>query len=90
MAAGRPIAAFDSGGTSEMVTDGETGLLVSTGDVDGLADAFRRLGRDRTLRETMGRRAAIVAREQFSLERHVGRMEEVFSGVAQLSADSRS
>jgi glycosyltransferase involved in cell wall biosynthesis len=82
MAAGRPVAAFDSGGTGEMVSDGETGLLVPTGDVDGLAEAFRRLGGDRELRERMGRAAAARTRDRFSMERHVGRMEALFTNVS--------
>jgi len=89
MAAGRPVAAFDSGGTREMVTDGETGLLVSTGDVDGLADAFRRLARDPKLRETLGRAAAVRAREQFSMTRHVERMEQLLFSIAPGSTESR-
>jgi glycosyltransferase involved in cell wall biosynthesis len=86
MAAGRPVAAFDSGGTGEMVTDGETGVLVPTGDVDALAEAFARLGRDRPLRERMGRAAAARARDRFSLERHVDRMESLLTGVARPAA----
>ena len=82
MAAGRPVAAFDSGGTGEMVRDGETGILVPPGDVAALAEAFERLAGDRAMRERMGRAAAARARESFSLERHVGRMEQLLSDLA--------
>jgi len=75
MAAGRPVAAFDSGGTGEMVIDGETGMLVPTGDIDALAGAFRRLADDSALRSAMGNAATARVRERFSLERHVARME---------------
>lgn len=75
MAAGRPVAAFDSGGTGEMVLDGETGVLVPTGDIDALAGAFRRLATDAALRRAMGEAGAARVRERFSLERHVERME---------------
>jgi len=75
MAAGRPVAAFDSGGTREMVIDGETGVLVPTGDNDALAGAFRRLAADAALRLAMGEAGAARVRERFSLERHVERME---------------
>jgi glycosyltransferase involved in cell wall biosynthesis len=78
MAAGRPVAAFDSGGTGEMVIDGETGILVPTGDVDALAGAFRRLAADGALRDTMGEAAAARVRERFSLDHHVTRMEALF------------
>jgi len=82
MAAGRPVAAFDSGGTGEMVAHGETGLLVAPGDVDGLARAFLRLGRDRALRDRLGQAGARRVRESFSFDLHVSRMEAVIAGVA--------
>jgi glycosyltransferase involved in cell wall biosynthesis len=37
----RPVVAYDVGAVSEIVADGETGLLVSSGDVTGLAAALR-------------------------------------------------
>ena len=40
-AAGRPVIAADGGGARETVVPGETGLLVSPGDVDELAQALR-------------------------------------------------
>jgi glycosyltransferase involved in cell wall biosynthesis len=82
MAAGRPVAAFDSGGTSEMVVEGETGLLVPGADVEALAEAFRRLGGDAGLREAMGRAGAARAREAFSQELHLARMEAILMRAA--------
>ena len=82
MAAGRPVAAFDSGGTVEMVLSGETGLVAPAGDVAALGRAFVRLARDSRLRGEMGQAGALRAREQFSLARHLDRMETVFRSVA--------
>jgi glycosyltransferase involved in cell wall biosynthesis len=81
MAAGKPVAAFDSGGTGEMVVDGETGVLVPVGDVAALAGAFVRLGADHASREALGRAGAARARERFSLDRHVTRMEALLADV---------
>lgn len=81
MAAGKPVCAFRSGGTGEMVTDGETGLLVEGGDVAGLGRAFVRLGRQAELRLGLGRAAVRRASREFSLQRHLDRMESVFRGV---------
>ena len=77
MGAGRPVVAFDSGGTAEMVVDGETGFVVPMGDTVALAEALCRLEADDRLRESMGGRGARRAREHFSLERHVDRMESL-------------
>jgi glycosyltransferase involved in cell wall biosynthesis len=81
MAAGKPVVAFDSGGTSEMLRDGETGLLVRAGDVDGLARAFLRLAADPSSRETMGRAGRQRARAEFSVDRHLDAVEAVLRSV---------
>jgi glycosyltransferase involved in cell wall biosynthesis len=82
MAAGRPVAAFATGGVPEMVVAGETGLLVEPGDVPGLARAFVRLARDRSLRDAMGEAGRARAARSFSLDLHVDRMEAVLRRAA--------
>lgn len=81
MAAAKPVVAFDSGGTTEMVRHAETGLVVPSGDVPGLGQAFARLAADPQLRREMGRAGEARAREEFSLERHLDRMEALFRNV---------
>ena len=66
-----------------MVVDGETGFLVPPGEVDGLGEAFARLGRAPTLRETLGRAATRRVEKEFTLERHVDRMERLFRSLSQ-------
>lgn len=82
MSWGRPVAAFASGGTGEMVIPGETGLLTPIGDLDGLARCFVDLARDPARREAMGEAGAARAREWFSIERHVERMAAILSQAA--------
>ena len=77
MAVGRPVAGYGGGGVPEMVVDGETGILCEPGDVGGLAAGFGQLAEDQDLRLRMGEAGSIRARELFSVERHVSRMEEV-------------
>ncbi len=47
----------DVGGSPELVTDGETGLLVPPDDAQGLADALITLIEDNTLRATLAKNA---------------------------------
>ncbi|MEC9314181.1 MAG: glycosyltransferase, partial [Pseudomonadota bacterium] len=54
MATGLPIIATDVGGTPELVTDGENGLLVLVDDVQALTDGIEKLVSDKALRENMG------------------------------------
>ena len=82
MAAGRPVAAFRSGGTAEMVEDGRTGFLADVGDVKALASIWVRLARDRELRLAVGRAAALRARAAFSSDRHLDRMEALLYRAA--------
>jgi glycosyltransferase involved in cell wall biosynthesis len=62
---GVPVVAFDVPGTSEIVRDGETGLLVAEGDVPELARKLELLVRDDELRGRLGRRAAEFGRDYF-------------------------
>ena len=57
MVLGRPVLATRVGGIPAIVTDGSTGVLVDPGDVDGLADAIRRLTPDAGLRGQLARAA---------------------------------
>lgn len=58
------IASTASGGAAELVTAGETGLLVAPGDCDALATAILSLLEDRALADRLGRamRARVFAR----------------------------
>jgi glycosyltransferase involved in cell wall biosynthesis len=52
-AMGMPVVATDVGGIRDVLTDGETGLLVPDGDDRAMADAIRRLHRDPALAERL-------------------------------------
>ena len=54
MAAGKAVLATRVGGVPEIVTDGETGLLVPAEDVSALAGAIKRLTDDAPLRQRLG------------------------------------
>jgi glycosyltransferase involved in cell wall biosynthesis len=63
MLAGKPLVASDTGGLSDIVLDGETGLLVPPGDAAALAQAVRRLVDDPALRARLGQAAQQRAAE---------------------------
>lgn len=54
-ASGRPVVVGDSGGTREVLVDGETGLLVDGADDRAVADAVAGLLSDPTRAEAMGK-----------------------------------
>ena len=62
---GVPVVAFDVSGTSEVVRDGETGLLVKNGDVVEFSKKLELLIRDDALRKRLGDQAAEFGRSYF-------------------------
>lgn len=81
MAAGRPVVASDAGGLRDIVSDGQTGLLVRRGDPAAFAHALRRLCDDPELRARMGRAARRRA-EVFRADAVVPLVEEVYAEAA--------
>jgi glycosyltransferase involved in cell wall biosynthesis len=81
MAAGRPVVAYEGGGVPEMVVNGDTGLLCAPGDVDELSSAMAHLAGKEGLRQRMAEAGARRAREHFSVERHLHRMEAVLEAA---------
>lgn len=69
------------GGIPEVVVDGESGVLVPAGDVDGLARGIESLLRDPQKRVAMGRAAKARARERFSAAAIVPRYEKLYRRV---------
>lgn len=57
MSFGLPAIASTAGGANEIVTDGETGVLVAPDDSGAVAEALRALARDRDRLARMGRAA---------------------------------
>ena len=66
MAAGRPVVATRVGSVTKLVVEGETGLLVEAGDVDGLAAAIVKMLRDPGQAGRMGLNARVRAESHFS------------------------
>jgi glycogen synthase len=78
-ALGVPIAAMNTGGTPDVITDEETGLL-SASPVE-LAGDVARLASDAMLRQRLGAAAARRAESRFDIPVVVGRMEQLYEGL---------
>jgi glycosyltransferase involved in cell wall biosynthesis len=81
MAAGRPIVATAVGGNPELITDGETGLLVPPQDPEALAAAMLRLIRDPALARRLGQAARRRVETDFTLEAMVRRLETLYDDL---------
>jgi len=73
-ALGKPVVASRIGGIPELVQDGETGLLVEPGDVEGLRRAVSGLASDPARAAEMGRRARRFVEERLNPEDHYHRL----------------
>jgi len=82
MALGIPVVATDAGGTSDAVRPGETGWLVPPADAPGLATAIEQALMDTREASTRAAAARQLIQRQFSLTRHLARLEDLYRSVA--------
>jgi len=80
MAAGLPVVVTDSGGPSELVSDGESGLIVPPGDSSALAQALIAVLHDHDLAGRLGRAARRRA-DGFDLSVMVERYDALYREV---------
>jgi glycosyltransferase involved in cell wall biosynthesis len=83
MAMGLPLIVTDVGGSSEMVIDGENGLLVPPKNAQKLAEAIVRLARDAQLRQRLGQAGYRRVQERFTLETCVSQYEKLYMGLCE-------
>ncbi len=81
MASGAAVIAARVGGISEVIQEGETGMLIDPDDEDSLARAMLTLLRDETLRLRLGQRAKLVALDRFNQEKVAQKTEEIYDQV---------
>lgn len=86
MALGKPVFATDVGCTSEIVRDGENGLLIPVGDPRGMAERLA-LATDDGLMRRIGAAARTTAQRSFDEAAHAEQFEQFFRGaIARASA----
>lgn len=80
MASGLPVVAAAVGGIPELVTEGETGLLIPPGDPARLAGALGRLVSDAALRSGMGRRGLDLAGDH-DMDVYAGDLAAIYGAI---------
>ena len=71
LAAARPVVAYDCDGAREICLNGETGFLVTPGDLTGLSDRLLQLAGHAALRDKLGRSGQQFVRKNFAVEKMV-------------------
>ncbi len=82
MACALPVVTTDVGSIAEIVTDGETGVIVPAQDAGALREAIAALLADEPRRRALGERALAAARARFGEEPMVERMIALFARAA--------
>jgi len=81
-ACGKPVVATRIGGIPEMVREGETGLLVEPGDVEGLRDAISLLWNDTdALVRKMGANARQLTETEYTPAIHYDKLMGIYQQV---------
>jgi glycosyltransferase involved in cell wall biosynthesis len=88
-ACGRLLLASDIPNAREVVTDGETGLLFRTADIDDFAAKTLMAAADPTLRAAIGRKARAYAEQAHSLDRAVAAYLDIFTDAIQTHRAAR-
>lgn len=78
MSCGRAVIACNSGGTPEVVIDGQTGILIPPSDIDSLCDAISTLANDTARCAELGKNGRSLVCESFSEERYLDKVERAY------------
>jgi glycosyltransferase involved in cell wall biosynthesis len=85
MALGKPVVASDTGGPTEIITNGVDGLIFKTGDAASLADTLLQVLGDPKLARQIGRNAHLRARA-FSAQTYAAAAVEAAGSLAAATA----
>jgi glycosyltransferase involved in cell wall biosynthesis len=66
----------------EAVRDGETGLLVDPGDIEGLAASLERVLSDAALHKRLAAAGRRHVAEHFDIRRQTELLEQIYAGLA--------
>ncbi len=80
MSAALPAVATSVGGIPDVLRPGIDGRLVAADDLDGFTAALRELLDDQALRRTMGKQARERILADYTLDRCVDRLLDVYTG----------
>ncbi len=80
-AAGLPVVSTRHAGITDAVVHGESGFLVEERDVSGMAAYMCRLVQDPALCRTMGASGRRHIRSNYSIERHIERLQQAIDGA---------
>ena len=82
-ACGVPVVATEVGGVSEVIRDGENGILVPPRDINAMAAAITRVLEDKRLSNRLTEKARVIVEKRFSLEELANKTVKVYKEALQ-------
>lgn len=81
MSFGLPVITSNAGPADEIVSNGETGLLVTSGDVDSLAEAMASLATDSGRSHRLGAEGRLAFERRFTMDRFRAELRGLYDQV---------
>ena len=79
MACGMPVISTRHSGIPEVITNGETGLLIDEGNSEMLADAILTLANNPVISQAIARNGAQLVQTRFSIARCIENLETIYT-----------
>ena len=83
------MIASNSGGNTESVEHGKTGLLFKPCDINSLDEALKRLINDKGLRQSMGMAGRNKVKQFFTLDKMIKKTENFFQCILNKRMDHK-
>jgi len=78
---GRPVVAYATGGIPDWLVDGETGFLVTPGDITQLSQRLQQILESPGLCQRLGEQAQRIALTQWNSDDHIAQLLRVFDAA---------
>jgi glycosyltransferase involved in cell wall biosynthesis len=81
MAAATPVIATDEGGVIDIITHGETGILIPGGDEKPLAEAINKILKNKHLGYYLGYKGRKKVEEFFTIEKSIEEIQRIYESI---------
>lgn len=89
MSAGIPCIASTAGAISEVIVDGENGLLINAGDIGGIMQSIEALAKCKKMRLQLSSHAFSTIRSRFNIQKHIKQLEMIYKAIQERTTSNQ-